>query len=209
MARAKHICWSGWSCIIGGLLWAVGGVRVLRPPSAEYYGPDVVAWIGNLAEIVLPLATLLLMFGLMGLDARWNVKGGRLARYGVGLGLGGLVLFAAAILLRGVSQLTALDTLVSPSTGLFPAGLVLLSLGLMLVGSAVLRQSSDVGWQALPLLLGLLGLFLPIGAGVAGVPGFVVWVTFGIGWIWLGSILCVEHPTRAAQSTPAVVKAER
>ncbi len=209
MERTKHICWSGWSCIVGGLLWAIGGVRVLRPPSTGYYGPDTIASIGEWAGTFLPPATVLLMIGLVGLDTRWNARGFWQARVGLALSLGGLAVFGATTRLRYMSALWALITPVLDSQRLFPAGLLLLSIGLIVIGGAVLRQSSDVGWQALPLLLGLLGLFLPIGAGVAGVPGFVVWVTFGLGWIWLGSIFCVEHRTSSVKSGPRVAEAER
>jgi hypothetical protein len=86
------------------------------------------------------------------------------------------------------------------------AGLTMLSLGLIVIGGAALHHHQHKSWQLLPLVQGLLGLFLPVGAGIQGLAGFVAWIVFGLGWCWLGVIMVVE---RKIQLSPTAVAMTR
>lgn len=174
--------WSAWYGLLGGLLWTTGGL----------VGSDAVAGTPAMQQgaALLALASVVLGGALLGLARRWERAAGRSGRHGLRLGLAGLALFAAANL--GRAALVPLS-LTAPPFGL---GLLLLDSGLVLLGSAALSGSAAVSWQALPLLLGLVGLFLPIGAGVAGVFGLAVWLVYGLGWCWLGAVQLLEPRVR-------------
>lgn len=184
--------WSGVYAALGGLLWAGGGLlqSALGARTQGASGSPGAA----LAAVLLTVATLLLAAALPGLALRWERAVGRHGCLGLRLALVGLAAAAAAHLLPALPSVTGwLPPL------LLASGLLTLSAGLLLFGNAALAGSAEAGWQALPGLLGMLGLFLPMGAGVAGLAGTVVWVLYGVGWCWLGLMLALERtPVRVS-----------
>ena len=160
-------------------LWIGGGLLTLQP--------DVSARAARPGTAMLLLAALLFGRILLALGLRWSQPANPRSRIGLQLGLLGLGLFGAAQLVRALALVA--PTLHMPISAL---GLLLLCGGLIVIGASALEASVEPGWQALPLMLGLSGLFLPIGAGVAGLPGLMVWTLFGAGWCWLGAILGAE-----------------
>lgn len=178
--------WTALASMAGGVLWMIGGLNVL--PSAV-----VQPMLYYLARLALIPAALLLFVTLPTLYYRWRVHPDRLARLGLGCSCSALAL----IMLGTLSDYFAVWRWVPLShdsaTSIIALGLLLLSIGLVLLGSAILHRAEQPGWQALPLMLGLLGLFLPIGAGIDGLIGFVVWLLFGLGWLWIGGILWIER----------------
>lgn len=184
--------WIALAGIFGGACWIISGMRLLPPVQTDPRLHAIALW---------PLvpATCLLGIALLGVYRRWPVQRRRSAQIGLGFSCSGLGLLC-------IATLTLLLTRWLPITVLSAAGSLLLNIGLVLLGSAIMQHADRAGWQALPLAQGLLGLFLPIGAGVDGVIGFTVWIIWGIGWLWQGSILWLE---RAAPATPQRVTARR
>lgn len=167
------------AAILGGSAWVVKGAGILvtgdQPPVLFALGPPLFA------------------VGLIGLHARLEGRGGRLARAGRGLAYlaiaGSFVLllaraFADDLLPAGEDDFTPLSVVIAA------IGLSTLA-GLILLGLATLR--TDVmprGWSSLPLAMGVL---LVPGLLVGGTLSErsdrlleIPIVLFGLGWVLLG-----------------------
>lgn len=172
--RSLHIAASS---AAGGALWVVGGIL----GGASNRWPLLA---GTLVLAALPL----LLATLLGLAARLQPRLGGSVRWVQGLAWAGAGLAGAARVVEPVAG--------SSSAPLFGAGVFLLSAALMLLGSGALRTATEPGWEGMLLLVGLLGLFLPVGAGIAGTAGLAAWAIWGTGWIWIGNVLR-QVPTAA------------
>jgi len=168
---------SGVALLAGGALWLLSGVRA--PAAAT--SVSGASFSLDIGPYTLAPAVLLLLVGLAGLAARRSAALGKPGLLGLGMiGAGCIAVSGAALAGSGRG-----DSALAP-------GLLLLSAGLLVVGSRLMLERAQCGWQALPLLLGLLGLLLPMGAGVHGTPGLATWLVFGIGWVWMGAVALAE-----------------
>lgn len=174
---------SGSALLFGGLLWLLSGVRI---PTAVLTRPTPFSL--DIGPYMLAPAALLLLAGMVGLATPRLAALGAAGMLGLGAAAAGCIAVAGA----GLAGSGRGDSALAP-------GLILLSAGLLLIGSRLMIERSRRGWQVLPLLLGLLGLLLPMGAGVQGAPGLASWLVFGLGWLWLGSIALFEGPVTAPE----------
>lgn len=172
---------SGIALILGGALWLLSSIRISATGSITSLSLDI-------GPYLLAPAALLLLAGLAGLAAPRIAALGKSGVFGLAVAAAGCIAVAGA----GLAGSGRGDSALAP-------GLVLLCAGLLILGSRLMLWHAGHGWQALPLLLGLLGLLLPMGAGVHGAPGLVSWLVFGLGWLWMGAIELAEGGEPAAE----------
>lgn len=165
----------------GGALWIAGGML----------GGATSRWQPAANALVIA-ALLLLPLALLGLTARLQRRHGTAARWVHSLAWAGAGLAASSRALHLAMGNTGAGTL---ATTVFGVGIFLLCAALIVLGGGALQSATEPGWDALPLLVGLTGLFLPVGAGVAGAAGLVAWAIWGAGWIWIGYVLWQERTT--------------
>jgi hypothetical protein len=171
--------WSGRSALLGGLLWsAAGGIAVADITAAQ-----------GIARLLTAVALALLVPGVAALYERWRVQGEPLSTIAAFTAGGGIVVTCVDLLTALLQRNAIRDVLVSP---IGAVGVLLICGGLLLLGSVAMVGDQVRSWQSTLLLVGLVGLFLPLGAGVAGTLGSLVWIVWGLGWTWLGAILMIE-----------------
>ncbi len=178
---------AGIALVLGSALWLLSGIRIPAAAAVASY----TALSLDIGPYLLAPAALLLLAGLAGLITGPDATPGMADLLGLGIAATGCIAVAGA----GLSGSGRGDLALAP-------GLSLLSAGLLVVGSRLMMARARRGWQALPLLLGLLGLLLPMGAGVDGAPGLATWLVFGIGWLWMGGIALCENPAPSAVRSP-------
>lgn len=185
---------AGFSTMLGGVFWIIAGRYELEPTKNALLP-------GTTWYLMLP-ALLLLLVGLRGVYMHWSASAGLHGRVGMVISTLGILLALVSIGYPPFAGNAAVPTAWPIVT--FAAGLIGLNTGLLLLSAATMRATSESGWQALPLLVGLIGLFLPLGGGVSGLPGLIAWIVFGLGWVWLGYMLCTEQaaPRLAALRIP-------
>ena len=179
--------WTGLLCVPGGILWALSPVGV--------YISDVRFHTPNVFWKLFPSAPLLLLAGLLGLHFLVSDRSGWLERAGFFLALLGLVL----ILVGDVGEFwLGLDDryiMAAPAYRAFRLGLVVLGVGSVLFGVAAGRDGALPVWSALPFALGALCGLISFSRDL-GQFGTVLWILFGLGWVWLGLALLLEGVAR-------------
>jgi hypothetical protein len=185
--------------LLGGIFWIGSGLSIWTPSfiNLNELGPVysrmvVSAFIG---------AILCVALGLLGLRQLYVGVLADKARTSFVVAFVGLLVVAATLIAQSFGSLQSF-----PLARIQGFGLTMLSLGHIGIGGAALHDKQHQSWQQLPLVQGLLGLFLPVGAGIEGFPGFVAWSLFGLGWCWLGVIMVVEHKTQVHRQTVAAVR---
>lgn len=179
------------ACAVGAFAQITGGIletvdRVL-PPDPGY----------ALRTTLIAAAYLLLLGGVIGLARSGAAGDGWLGR--IGLPMAGLGWLASAI-----AQIVLQIDFTLAETVIFPAATVLLGLGMLLAGAAVLRARCWHGWHRIvPLLCGLYPfvVIFPVFAALGG-PSFLALAGFGLCWLALGIALW----TSAAASTSSTAR---
>jgi hypothetical protein len=196
MSAAALVRASGFALALAGLLLAVA--ILFHPSDADPHAVVRPAWVP--VHTVLTLATLLLLFGLMGLYlGRLRDTSGWLGLVGFVSLFTGTALFVAALsieafVLPALATSTAGPVLLASTGPLFggPLGAVLLltgslfALGCLLWCVSIVRGALTPRWAGLPLLGGILLAFWPPLPQWVGTIGAVV---LGLGLIWLGYLL--------------------
>ncbi len=210
MFSPKVILWGGVTGAFSGMFWVMMG---LAPTSGA-------------ATFVLALG--LGLGGLVSLYSRQSGQGGKLGLAGFALGILGTVLALAALWWGFTSGSFSPSNLhrepvlaVRPIATLL-LGMVILSLGLVLLGMANLLVRTSHRWRGLPLGVGLLSAvnslafwivyYVPLSQGrdpwdTWPPEGYVLSVAalvlLGLGWMGLGTMLATEAEVKAAQLPPA------
>ncbi len=187
--------WGSTAAMMGGLLWMVlvPLITLTYPGRSGWGRTDTLlglAWEDY--NRMLPAVLLLLLAGLAGLRVRYAGRSGSLGKVGFAVALVGLALMLAGNVVEfwvagGIrEQMTALD--LAGWIG-YSLGYLLLAVGLVLVGVACLKLNAFPGWNALPLLMGLLVLPMYVTVTSGNAVGAVLAVPFGLGWVVLGYAL--------------------
>ncbi|CAA9396877.1 MAG: hypothetical protein AVDCRST_MAG22-943 [uncultured Rubrobacteraceae bacterium] len=175
--------WAGLLVVPGGVLWTLSPIGASISETA--FGTPNVFWK------LFPSAPLLILVGLVGLQARQWGRSGLLQKIGFALALLGLVLIIAGG--TGLFWLGLDDTFImtAPAYRAFRLGLLLLGAGSILFGVAAPRDGALPTWGLLPFvvasLCGLISFATDLGSF-----GTVLWMLFGLGWAWLGLSLAVD-----------------
>jgi hypothetical protein len=199
----------GTAAVTGGILWALAPVALTAAHledtergTASFVSVAASYWLVGVASL------LLLLVGLGGL--RPALREGRLADVGIAVCGVGLL----AMLLGNGTEVATLTFAGAESDlghSAFLLGFLVLVVGSLLLGSALLRRrpSTGIRWAAV-LLVGL----LPVGIGIAVLGGVLspssdagfwagIAVPTGIAWILLGRAVPVEHRAAAPEFVPA------
>jgi len=180
--------------VVGALTQVGGGIletvdRVL-PPDPGY----------ALRTTLIAVAYLLMLGGVISLNKSGAAGNGWLARIGVTVaGLGWLTWAIAQILLQ--IDFTFATTVV------FPAGLMMIGIGMIVAGIAVLRVRRWCGWRrAVPVACGLyLVPLTQVTFAVLGEPSFLVFAGFGLCWLLLGVALWTSPATPQQRTDSRVI----
>ena len=175
--------WVGLLVVPGGVLWALSPIGASISETA--FGTPNVFWKLFLS------APLLLLVGLVGLQARQWGRSGLVQKIGFALALLGLVLVIAGD--AGLFWLGLDDTFImtAPAYRAFRLGLLLLGAGSILFGIAAPRDGALPTWGLLPFVVGALAGLISFAVDL-GSFGTVLWMLFGLGWAWLGLSLAVD-----------------
>ena len=177
--------WGGLAAMLGGVLLVVKGVAIL----ASGADPSLV-----------PPATLLFAFGMVGLHARLGGRGGLLGT--VGLVLAWVAIGASAVNL--IAQVLGLTPARAPLPTLFQVTYMLAFLailvGLLALGIAAFRaEALSPPWRAVPLAVGV--LWFPLQAVGLVAPDGVEIILSALAWTLLGYVLWSESGAPAERPT--------
>jgi len=185
--KTERVIHSAAASATGGALWIAGG---LLEGTTQRWQPA--------ADMLVAAALPLLLAALLGLASQLRSRLGRSFYW-----VRGLACVGAAI--AGSARLAAATLGMLPGVPWFGVGVLMFGGALILLGSGALRTATQPGWEGLLLLVGLIGLFLPVGAGIAGTAGLTAWATWGVGWVWIGNVLwqtrVTAGPLRAWRET--------
>ena len=175
--------WVGLLVVPGGVLWALSPIGASISETA--FGTPNVFWK------MFPSAPLLLLVGLVGLQARQWGRSGLLQKVGFASAVLGLVLVVAGD--AGLFWLGLDDRFIitAPAYRAFRFGLLLLGAGSILFGVAAPRDGALPTWGLLPFVVGSLCGLVSFATDL-GSFGTVLWMLFGLGWVWLGLSLAVN-----------------
>ena len=200
MRPARLVRWGGLGAVLGGALWSAWAVMVARKPegcvgSACDLPDRSVRGYGDLLS-VLAAAVLLIAAGGAGLVLRARAAGrfGRLGRWGLGIGVSGAAVLAAAVLVQEIAYGGDFPHM---PIAVIPAVLAL-SVGFLLFAVSVLRVVPR--WAGAGLIVGALAL-LGVNDQNARI---LLAVPFGIGWMGIGYALWASRGEDLA-SAPEVV----
>jgi hypothetical protein len=186
--------WGALAALVSGVLWIVGGLLHLAypqdPPGALGH------FLNYLGTAIFSGAYLGMLGGLVGLHARQVESYGRLGTVGFLLAFAGAALAFVGQATSGIfPENGALGWLFSDPGYAFLAGILLMSLGLVLLGVATLRARVLPRWCG----VGLIALVVFSALGAFG--GFVA---FGLIWLALGYALWSQLGTSIEQPSPRV-----
>ena len=193
MKGTNLVRWGALAALASGALWVAGGLLHLAypqdPPGALGH------FLNYLGTAVFSAAYLGMLGGLVGLHARQMGSYGRLGAVGFLLGFAGTTLaFVGQATSAIFPQNGALGWLFADPGYGFTAGILLTSLGLVLMGVATLRAGMLPRWFGFGLVATV--VFLALGA----YGGFVV---VGLIWLALGYALGSKESQVAGHSVYA------
>jgi O-antigen/teichoic acid export membrane protein len=177
----------GLLCVPGGVLWALSPLGV-HLSELRFHTPNVF-WK------LFPSAPLLLMGGLIGLHALISGRSGRLERVGLYTSLLGILLILAGDVGEFWLRIDDLYIMTAPAYRAFRLGLVVFAAGAILFGVAAGRERTLPVWGTLPFAIGALCGLVSVVRDL-GSFGAVLWILFGLGWVWLGLTVLVEAVSR-------------
>jgi hypothetical protein len=175
--------WMGLLCVPGGVLWALSPTGVYLS-ELRFHTPNVF-WK------LFPSAPLLLMIGLVGLHVLISERSGRLERVGFYTSLVGFLLILAGDVGEFWLRVDDVYIMTAPAYRAFRIGLVVMAAGSILFGVAAGRDRTLPVWGTLPFAVGALCGLISVVRDL-GYFGAVLWILFGLGWIWLGFALFME-----------------
>jgi hypothetical protein len=179
--------WSGLLCVPGGVLWALSPLGVYL--SELRFNTPNVFWK------LFPSAPLLVLVGLIGLHLLISGRSGWVERVGFYTALIGLVLVLAGDVGEFWLRTDDIYLMTAPSYRAFRLGLILFAAGSILFGVGAGRDRSLPVWGALPFAIGALGGLISVVKNF-GYFGAVLWILFGVGWVWLALALLAEGLSR-------------
>jgi hypothetical protein len=199
MTRAKFTRLGGFVTLLGGTLWVVSfGI-------AQAVSPQLTG--------ILAAPMILLLIGLIALNARHATDGGALGLIAFAVTLVGMVTLAYGSVGRLVvtGEIFGLPYGPVGFTGLAPGALIL-GAGAVLTAVSVIKANVMPRLSPIPLLIGSTGVAAAGGSALAQQllngttadifplpmgPIAALWALFGLGWLWIGYLLWSERPKAA------------
>jgi hypothetical protein len=175
--------WSGILCVPGGLLWALSPTGIYISNLA-FHTPNVF-WKMFWA------APLLLLLGLAGLQLRQWERSGLWEKLGFFVTILGLLMVIAGDIGLYWLMVDDLFIVTAPAYNAFRIGLLVVALGSILFAITSPRDSALPTWGLLPFVVGSLCGLVSFSRDF-GAFGAVLWILFGVGWMWLGLSLVID-----------------
>ena len=186
MSRANWIRWGGLASMLLGAVWSLQALlgNVIQPRDS----------VGYFLGVLIPV---LLLAALAGLAARAAGRWGWLGA--TGLAMCFLSPLLLVVYLVG-GMLNRNDS--GPWWEFFFGGLFALFIGLLLAGGAIMWAQALPRWNALPLIMGVLGIlsWIVVSAlhGPWGDRNVLAFIPFSLSWVALGYVLWSDTPEEAA-----------
>ena len=175
--------WSGILCVPGGLLWALSPTGVYISNLA-FHTPNVF-W-----KMFWP-APLLILLGLAGLELRQWGRSGWWEKLGFFVTILGLLMVIAGDIGLYWLMVDDLFIVTAPAYNAFRIGLLVVAVGSILFAVASPRDGALPTWGLLPFVVGSLCGLVSFSRDF-GSFGAVLWILFGVGWLWLGLSLAID-----------------
>ncbi len=171
-AGSSFVKTAGLLCLVGAVIGVISGlVTAFIPPavSSDWYSYPYTPMGFLVAELVFVLNHVLLLVGIVGLGRSGATGSGLLGRVGVWISVVGM----AALTMCEVGAMTlATSPYPSPRTDLldtsFGVASLLIGVGLVLAGVAVVRAGEWGGWQRFVALICGVAVFVIVFPGVSG-----------------------------------------
>jgi hypothetical protein len=197
---AARVGTAGRLCTAGALAGAAGGLLLATVTPAvgeDRFSYPLTPTGHRLIEVVFAVNHVLLLVAVVALARTGAAGGGRLARFGIGTAAVGMAMLTlcegGAILLAGSAVPTTQTDLLGAGYGV---STVLIGLGMLLAGIAVVRERRWTGWARYVVLacgLAVFGLVIP-GLMMSMVAGRLVLVAWMLIWAALGVALIRVRP---------------
>jgi len=208
MSTANLIRWSGLALLVAGMLWLLS---IFHPPDT-LDGMLAPAW--GPSHYVTAVASVFLVFGLIGLYAYQVAKVGWLGLIAFILTLAASAMLISAELFGGALAPTlaanpATQSLVNPQqAGPFVIVIgviaVLATVGNILLGIAIMRAGVLPRWAGLLIIIGYIFLAFGIGLPALAILAEVGLVLSGLGYAWCGYSIWATMGAVARQARPAM-----
>ena len=190
MGAQNLIRWSGLALLVAGMLWLLS---IFHPPDT-LDGMLVPAW--GPSHYVTAVASMFLVFGLIGLYACQLAKVGWLGLIAFILTLAASAMLTSAELFAGALAPTlaanpATQSLVNPRQAgpfviVIGAIAVLATVGNILMGTAIMRAGVLPRWPGLLIIIGYVLLAFGIGLAPLTIISSVGIILSGLGYAWCG-----------------------
>jgi Ca2+/Na+ antiporter len=197
----------GWTCVAGGAIGIACGLYTgfISPQVGTDRWSYPYAPTGYVvAQLVFALNHVMLLAGIVAL-ARVAPASGRLWRAGIRTTVAGLVLYTACEL-WALAYTHSAKTAAGPNLlgGAYGISTLLIGVGLILAGVAVIRQRQWHGWRRLTPLIGGIAVFVVVLPGVfgpflAGRLAIAVWMVL---WAALGAATVVRTGNESPSPEP-------
>lgn len=174
----------GWSfllCVPAGVLWALSPLGV--------YLSDYAFKTPNVFWKLFPSAPLLMLLGLAGVYFFYLETRGLLVSLGFGIVALGALLTIAGDVGKYYLRLDDVYIMSAPAYMAMRVGFVVLAVGSIVFGIGAARELPV--WGTLPFAVASLAGLISVLRDFGDV-GAVMWISFGVGWAWLGLALFVE-----------------
>lgn len=208
MGTQNLIRWSGLALLVAGMLWLLS---IFHPPDT-LDGMLAPAW--GPSHYVTAVASVFLVFGLIGLYAYQVAKVGWLGLIAFILTLAASAMLTSAELFAGALAPTlaanpATQSLVNPQqAGPFVIVIgviaVLATVGNILLGIAIMRAGVLPRWAGLLIIIGYVFLAFGIGLPALAIISPVGIVLSGLGYAWCGYSIWAAMGAVAPQARPAM-----
>ncbi len=208
MGNQNLIRWSGLALLVAGMLWLLS---IFHPPDT-LDGMLAPAW--GPSHYVTAIASVFLVFGLIGLYAYQVAKVGWLGLIAFILSLAASAMLTSAELFAGALAPTlaanpATQSLVNPRQAgpfviVIGAIAVLATVGNILLGIAIMRAGVLPRWAGLLIIIGYVFLAFGIGLPALAIISPVGIVLSGLGYAWCGYSIWVAMSAVAPQARSAM-----
>lgn len=190
----------GWSFLLlipAGALWALSPLGV--------YLSDYAFRTPNVFWRLFPAAPLLMSLGLAGAFFFSMREKGTLTKVGFWTVVVGVVLTVAGVFGRFYLALDDEFILTAPAWRLLRTGLFVFAAGAVLFGASAARERSLPLWGVFPFAVASIAGVISVWRDFGEV-GAAMWISFGVGFSWLGLALLVERILRYSRARRSSAK---
>jgi hypothetical protein len=191
--------WSFVLLVPAGILWALSPLGV--------YLSDYAFRTPNVFWRLFPSAPMLMLLGLAGVFFFSMKECGIVTKVGFWVAALGAVLAVSGTFGKFYLGLDEVFIMSAPAWRAMRIGFAVLAVGAVLFGAGAARERSLPLWGALPFAVAAVAGFISVMRDFGGI-GAGMWISFGVGWAWLGLALFADAVSGRMKKRRAA-KAER